>query len=572
MNERYDVLFENERVMKSISSIEKYCLLSKLARLAVQPERRETIMTARIDCKKLTRNIALMASISLSSCGDEKIDISSLSANLYLPELGAGVNYSETQTFGSCVHGVELSANPQALSRLYNESQIKSRSELHTTLDVSASVSAKGLWGNGGGSFSYFKDIDVKKDNFYWLVDANYVVTEEKIRTNSPSFSLTDKAKNILNNHGINAFYRACGTHFYVGRQLGGRYSLLYEFSSTEDKVVEQLKAKSDYSGFGVKAKASFERLLSLAHKSSILTIHSRIVGGSNRIEDYASNPDELTTELAKLREDIFKYKHGVTLKWFQQSYDMFPEVIAAGERDQHQDLEDHYREDALNFYYTLYSSNREKYASLNKLLQDSLLSEPRFIFKDKQLKQLRLDIKSLQKQNNEISLLAKSCIQGTNRCPLGELDTIHIDIPKPYRDLSGMGQWLVYPVAKGHSNASAVDFIAATVDGSTSRYFSSNYSIFDRGKLGAFVMMKKMNGQIEAFDVGFLSPVIDPNTGLTHPGICIGNFSKKCNFRMVENILATDHNDIASSKLVLTIFDEFGFVLGHLEYLGRKI
>ena len=508
--------------------------------------------------------------ISLLGCGEQYLDNSRLSSNTYLPELGAGVNYSETKTFGSCVQGLELSSNPQALSRLYKESRINSRSELHSTLDVSASVSAKGLWGSGSGNFSYFKDIDIKNDNFYWLVDANYVVTEEKIKTNAASFSLTDRAKEILKDYGIDAFYRACGTHFYVGRQLGGRYSLLYEFSSKEEKVVEQLKAKANYSGFGVKAKASFGKFLSLAQKSSMLTIHSRIVGGSNRIEDYAANPEQLTIELAKLREDIFMNRHGVTLKWFQQSYDMFPEVIAAGDRDRHQDLEDHFRQEALTIYYNTYSSNKEQFSSLNKLLLESQSLEPRYLFKEEQIATIQRDMKALLLQNDKIAQLATSCIQGNNECPLSELEPIQINIPSPYRDLSGMGQWLVYPVAKSSSNTTEIDFIATTIDGHTSRYFSSHMTFFDRGQMGAFVMLRKNDGQIEAFDVGFLFPVIDPNTGYTHPGVCLGNFSKVCNFRMVEKINSSDHRSVQSSKLILTVFDHFGFVLGRLEYLGR--
>ena len=519
---------------------------------------------------KISKKIVLIVLFFLTSCGDQMVSDSILSANMYLPELGAGVNYSETKTFGSCVQGIELSSKPQALSRLYKESRIKSRTELHKTLEVSASFSAKGLWGSGGGNFSYFKDIDIQRDHFYWLVDANYVVTEEKIKTNAPAFSLTDRAKYILDNYGIDAFYRACGTHFYVGRQLGGRYSLIYEFSNKEEKVVEQLKAKADYSGFGLKAKASFEKFLALAYKSSILTIHSRIVGGSNRIENYAKTPETLTEELAKLREDIFKYKQGVTLKWFQQSYDMFPEVIAAGEREQYIQLEDHHRKEALTFYYTLYSSNQEKYASLNKLYQESKVSEPRYLFSEEQLKEIKNIMENLLIQNHKISEQASSCIQGINKCPMNELEPIHIKTPKPYRDLSGMGQWLVYPIAKTIGHTSAIDFIASTADGSTSRYFSTNMTFFDRGQLGAFVMLSNNGGQIEAFDIGYLSPVIDPKTGLTNPGVCLGNHSKVCNFRMVENISATDHNGIASSKLVLTVFDKFGFAIGNLEYLGR--
>ncbi|MGK4005351.1 hypothetical protein WMF31_22165 [Sorangium sp. So ce1036] len=107
------------------------------------------------------------------------------------------------------------------ISRTYNETKITSSRELHRALDVGASLSAVGLWGKASAELSYFKDVELKDDAFYWLVDANYIVSDERIETNAPDFKLTADAKELLQRHGARAFYEACGTHFYSGQRLG---------------------------------------------------------------------------------------------------------------------------------------------------------------------------------------------------------------------------------------------------------------------------------------------------------------------------------------------------------------
>jgi hypothetical protein len=217
----------------------------------------------------------------------------------YQPRLGAGVNASETKTFRRCVT-IPVSTTRHAFAkRLYTELAIHDRNELNSALDVSASVSAKGLWGSASGSASYFKNVQISGDAFYWLVNAHYRLLDEGIDTGDPAFGLTDDAKRILKGPGgLNAFFRACGDAFYSGATKGAQYALLYEFKTREEKTIERLKAMAEGSAFGVEAKASFSKVSDMAMKSSVLKVHSATEGGGDRLQSYATSPEALEHEL----------------------------------------------------------------------------------------------------------------------------------------------------------------------------------------------------------------------------------------------------------------------------------
>lgn len=509
--------------------------------------------------RKLNFIINCSIPILISCGGINKETKSKLNADQHVPGLGVGVNFSETKTFGTCLSQVKIETNNLAFEeRLYRETRISSSSELHKTLNVSASASAIGTWGSGGGSFSYFKDVEIDENGFYWLVDANYSTATERINTNTDQLRLTEAAKKILKEQGLESFHKACGTHFYVSRDLGARYTLLYEFNSKEDKVVERLKAKANYSGFGVKASGSFESFLSLARKSSILKVHSHIIGGGPNIKDYAENPELLKGELQLLRDDVFNHGRGKVKRWSIASYEMFPEYSEVILNSSNESLGDMFRKDALAEYFAYYTANKSHISKINKQIELSKGQEPLFQYSEDNMQKMVNLIELYRKQNSEITRVAKSCVQLRNNCPVDILKPIPFDLPKPDLDLRTLAGWKIHPVAKDLSTKTVgLEFIMTHDKSERAYWLRTSDSIFTDDQ-GIFILAN-FNSGLETFYLGIDQIVIDPNSGDLRIGLCLGDYEDICDFRVIDRTKTGSPHRIAKAQLL--IYDDYGFI-----------
>ncbi|WP_437636507.1 hypothetical protein [Sorangium sp. So ce854] len=489
-------------------------------------------------------------------------------ATEYQPALGAGVNYAETRTFRTCITSTAAESTPGAMSRTYNETKVTSAKELREALDISASFSAVGLWGKVGAEMSYFKDVSIQSDAFYWLVDANYIASDERIQTNSPGFGLTADARVMLERHGLQAFYGACGTHFYSGRSLGARYTLLYEFESKQDKVVERLKAQASYSGFGVQARASFSRFLDMAERASILKVHSQIIGGGDEIKDYVKDAEALESELQRLRTDLLHGKRGVVLRWSMMSYDVFPEVVAAKRDAGLERIADSFREDALEHYYDLYTDNRRTLTSLTTRIDMSGSDEPMHTYGPDKIQAMRRTIDDLLAQNDEISRRAKSCIREENDCPTAGLTPLHSQIPEPDQDLSGLGRWLIQPDVPLTSRLAINLSGRPDVPGAKRRFFDTRHLLTETAA-GAVLETTGQDGRPMPIVIGDFSPVINPSTGRLQPNLCLGDYAAVCNLRAVEHPRTRMDDRYPATKLQISIFDKDGFIVDQIHFLA---
>lgn len=498
-------------------------------------------------------------------------------ASQYLPMVGKGVNLSETQTFGSCIKGIALDTETAniALQQRYREKQIRSHDDLQSVLEVSASVSAKAFFGSGSLSVSSLESRTFARDSFFWLVHANYELSNESIKTNADDFGLTDNAKRLLA-LGIEQFYAGCGTHFYSGRKVGGQYSILYEFKSQEDRSVSQLNIAANASGFGVEVNANFKKYLEMANKASSLTISSNILGGDHTIKAYPKSPEELTEQLDRLREKLIREGRGVVLRWYIQSYDQFPEVYEAKVRSENQDLLDQYRTDALARYYRLYTFNKTKIQEQETLITRSTGSEPFYIFSAESMAMIRENIRQMTNQNADIETRARQCLSVTasTACSTDGLVQMHVTSPEPERDLTHLGNWefdLVSERLTQENSTPSFEFVGDPGQGFKARFFATLDRLFsDQGK--AYVLAKHFDGLQGQVQIGYTRRVIDPKSGFFRPYLCIGDFDRWCNLRVIESPSVLFHDDgYPASKLQLTLFNELGFAYMKKDFLVRK-
>jgi hypothetical protein len=497
----------------------------------------------------------------LPGCGAPDIPSGTLQSVLYQPSLGGGVNYEETKTFRTCVNRTDVATSPLALSRLYKETRISSRRQLNETLNVSASISAKALWGEAGGSFSYFSDVKINEDAFYWLIDANYAVTSDVIPTNG-DFDLTPQAKSILQHEGLHAFYQACGSHFYSGRQFGGRYTLLYEFSSKQDEVVKRLSTQVQYGGFGLSAKASFAKFIHLAQQASVLKVYSHIQGGGHQIANYVNDPEKLAGELAKLQEDLVNRRQGVVLKWFMSSYDMFEEVLRKKREEGITTPDDAQRDQALALYFQQYADNESHIAHRRQLLVASNQEEPLFIYRKENLTEIQEQIRSYARQNDQIKQLAQGCLKGLSSCKTSDIVPLALQVPAADKDLRSLGSWEIYPYIYAKEDAvSYIKLMGYPHNNYAERLFGQKDYLLFMENQQVFLMGKNPWNSTGQLQIGSSEMIIDPLTGKKRLNICMGNFSSLCNLRVVESPQTQGEDGYPMSKILLSIFTPEGFI-----------
>ncbi|HET6344817.1 MAG TPA: hypothetical protein VFH51_07780, partial [Myxococcota bacterium] len=486
--------------------------------------------------------VRLALGLSLGACGEpstanlENARALQLAASNFQPEIGKGVNAAETQTFAKCVVFPPVGEQTVGFqSRLYDEYSVSSRQELDSKLDISASVSARGMWGDAAVGAGFFKNLEFTEDAFYWLVDARYVLQHESIDTSSAAFQLSDLGKRLLQQRGIVGFTRACGTHFYVGRTLGARYNLVYEFRSREDKFVERIRASARYSGFGVGAETELDKFLAIAKKSAYVRIHSGIEGGGFSIADYANDAATLKAELTRLREDLLVHRQGDVLNWEMSSYDIFPEIQEAKEAAGVVNLDDDYKREALALYYRQYTANKAAMAHIDALLARAGGPEPWVVYSAATQGHLAQTRDMLAAQNDAIAGRAGACLRNPDAaCETRGLTPIRVEDPTPERDLSGLGTWSLYPVLRQGSSA-IVDFYGSPGDAFNGRFFDTGEHLFS-SPAGAFVMASNGSGRRYPLLVGTFD-MQTSEQGSTRPKICVDEFADVCNLRVVENI-----------------------------------
>ena len=496
------------------------------------------------------------------------------------PTLGVGVDFAETKSYRRCVTTPSSEVKHPFSKRLYMEKAVRSRTELNESLNVDASIGAKGMWGGASASFSYFKDVKMNSESFYWLVYADYRLTDDGIDLGSPDFKLTNEAIAILNGpRGLQGFHEACGDYFYSGRTLGSKYALLYEFKTQEEKALTKLKTSASYGGFGVEAKASFERMTAMAQKASVLDIHVDSTGGGDRLSSCATNPELLEGELKTLRDDLYNHGLGVATEWFVSDYNMFPEVQEAKARDEaiHSgtaasapDLL--VKETSLSTLYRLYHRNIDYHERLMALLANATSSEPLYAYEPHTLVQMRQRLETLEDGGVTIAQAARRCIVGeAEDCKTGSLSSqfsftagdLRRDFP-PREDYTGLGGWDITLLRDKYSDEHLNFFGEGPLIGGRriATAFNTYWKVGENyAGVYAPADIAIQNSEI----IGRSEIVRDPVSGQMRPYICIYEFSERCSLRAVP--LAVSSPGPQHIKLQLVLYDEFGLVKQKMDF-----
>jgi hypothetical protein len=460
-------------------------------------------------------------------------------------------------------------------SNLYEEVAVQDRSDLNQAMNVDASVSAKGLWGGASGSASYFKSVKMSADAFYWLVHADYRLKDTGIDTGD--IELTEAAKRVLQGPGgLPAFYEACGEYFYSGSQQGAHYALLYEFKSTEEKTVERIKAAASYEGFGVEAKASFEKFAEMAMRSSVLKVHAASAGGSERLKSYATNPQQLEEELTKLREDLYRNGTGVETQWFMSDYNMFPEVQEARAKAQAAgapapvEVPKLYKDFALANLYKRFTDNVSASQRAATHLSRASGVEPLYAYNSEKRERIEEAIREIDRENQAIANRAKECmVGGAESCSTsdvfgnrpwegGDLDK-WLAPDENYTTLQG---WTLALEPDGNTGA-RMRFVGMPPDKAHRLTFPAGRTIM---KSAIGILARADEGPDFATVVGTPEVVRDPVGGQQRPNVCVYNFQDICSLRVVP-LPGKREDGGPLVKLQMVLFDDYGFVQKRLDY-----
>ena len=519
-------------------------------------------------------HVVLMA--SLTACGvgeaspkddDEatlllEADDAALTAQFFAPELGKGVDAAETRTFIKCVNFAEPKRERLPFSkRLYQDYSVTTRQELDKKLNLSASASAKGLWGDVGGNASYFRDKEFDSDAFYWVVDANYELVHESIPTNEEGFGLTERAKSLLRTQGIKGFIRACGTHFYVGRTLGGRYVMLYEFRSSQDKFIDNIKATARAkANFGLEGETELARAIQSANRSAFMKVSTEVTGGDATLDSYASDPNLLKAELLKLRSAL-ETGSGQVLEWEMVSYEVFEDFQQAERESGYRPAFDTQRRDALEVYYTSYTQNQQRLSELRSVLNRATGDAPQVYFTAAKEQKVRALMDTLQTQNNAIGKRARACLGGAERCEIDDLPQLNgVDMQElqPDRDFTQLAGWSLTPYQRPQGR-DAIDFFATPPDTACHLRFFSTSNTVTSGSNGLFARVKRHGNRSEELRIG-TSELLRQGLKNFSPNICVNEFASVCSLRLIEDFNQKLDDGCPQPRLELSVFDESGF------------
>lgn len=493
-----------------------------------------------------------------------------LDSSEYAPELGVGVNFSETRTFNRCVVVPGTTVFSEGFrDRFYREVRVQSHEELDKQLGIDADVSMKYAVFKAQSNVSYFSSVGVRSDAAYLLVDARYDLNDERLDTQTGFFQLTDQAATLLREKGIKAFYKACGTHFYTGLRRGARYSLLYEFTSEEQHVVEKLRASLDASGFGSEAHMKLSKMLAFAKTASHIEVYSSIQGGDDKIKRYAWEPSELQSQLDEFARQLYAEKKAPIVEWEVKDYEVIPEVAAALESgDEQLTRVAWFRKSELEYFYRLYNSNLTRNAELMAMLAPLPAAQSAiYVYGEETKKIIRGTIEKLQAQNSEIRRRTKVCLLEAQDCSAQGLLPITDETPKPDVDNSTLRGWSITPVLA--SSGSRYIGLSGRPPGSRRHLdFETEDRLIETDR-GAFARVRGPDGIMREVAIGTFGVVADPQFGVPRVNICMGAFQPRCNLRVIQPT-TTGPESFIGTQLQLTIFSEEGFVLERLSFFNR--
>ena len=496
------------------------------------------------------------------------------------PGLGVGVNERRMQTYQRCVTKADSIVPLTFQGRDYQETSIRSRQQLNEVLSLDLPSAASELWGEASGSVSNFNSLEMVDENFYWLVYAKHDLSLSQIDVGNPEFSLTEDAKKLLRDQGLERFHRACGTEFYSGQRLGARYGLLYEFMAHDEKLVDRLKEMGTYGGFGVKAAAEFEHIISLAVKSNSLKVHSYIEGGDDKVSEYAMNPSDLQREFVQLRGDLFRDGHGIVVESTIQSYDIFGEIQAAQkELKIEKEFPDLGRRTALVEYYTLYMQNRDRVGEIRALLSPARGEDPLVAYSVMQRTAMENGMRRLNEQNNVIGKKAKKCLDNqAQSCNLDGIEFIQTVTIEPEHNFTSMGPWHAELVR----SASNLDLVLthAITNERREMHMDNGIALY-WGMLGVTLMageeFERMglnsDGPAGQYGLGTMNQVFDPVTYTRRPDICIYNNAHRCHMRVVPLSPRGFGLNDGAVKIQLTLYDKQGIPLPRsIEFTQKNV
>ncbi len=493
-------------------------------------------------------------------------------ANTHQPALGVGVDFAETKTYGQCVTTPTVGSRRGMASSLYNETAIRDRNELNSVLDIQASVSAKGFWGSASGAASYFKNVNMSSESFYWLVYADYRLRDKNI--DLAKIELTESGKEILRGpRGLAGFYEACGEYFYSGSQQGATYALLYEFKSAEEKTVEKIKAAASYSGWGVQAKASFEKFSEMAMKSSVLKVHAANTGTSERLRSYAANPAELEEELAKLRDDLYNHETGVETQWFIADYNMFPEIQAAkgaaiaSKQPLPIAIPKLMKDSSLTKMYNQHIKNVDLEQRILANLERASGPEPLVAYGPGKRQRMHEVLSALEQQRTILAERAKTCIASDQAadCAMDDLLPPAWDVDEDFlhhdEDYTTLMNWSLSLTQATHIRF--YDLEGFDRKANRKATFLTGFTL-RQSALG--ILWQSQSDPYDAMVLGTPKRTLDPVGGQLRPYMCVYEYADACSLRIVPLAArAPDGHQLV--KLQLVLFDGFGFIHAKIDF-----
>ena len=502
------------------------------------------------------------------------IDLSSVageSTTQRLPTLGAGTSQDRLRTFRRCVTKADSTAPLTLQASAFHETPIHSREQLNEVLALDVASAASGIWGEASGSGKSLDNLKMVDENFYWLVYTKNDFTMGHIDPGTEPFSLTEDAKEILKNHGVDEFYRTCGTSFYTGLRVEGHHAVLYEFLAHDEKSSGQIKKMGSCSGFGLKTPEEFEHVLSLAIKSYALTIHSFVRGSAEAISEHAMDPKALTQEFKRLKEDLAQDPRGIAVESTTQSYDIFEEVQEAEKKSPARlKAADLGRRDALSAYYALYTQNQDRLGQIRALLVRGSGAAPWVYYSDQQRTEMEDSMHRLDAQNADIDTRARQCLEDQGSvCDLTELAPIPNAVAEPERRFTSMGNWHA-EFRRNEEMAPLLDIILTHATTGERRVMNTKYYIYD-GTYGVTLMAgdefealgMKADGPGGQYVLGRMNQVIDPISGTRRTDVCVNDTAHRCHLRVIPIGGPTGgHFDDGKVQIQLTIYNEYGFPL----------
>lgn len=205
--------------------------------------------------------------------------------------LGGGFNALSQDLSGQCLVIPPPSSTCSGTgSRTFQMQFIRESSRLKESLGLSASASYDGgLW-SAEASARFFRSTDVRSDSAYLLLDVAVTFDSQTI----PDAQLTDGALARLRSDP-EGFVASCGTEYVASVTRGGRFRVVYVFSSLTTREKEELSTSFSAGGGNWMAGGSFER--SIERATSRYQTQVYVLQSGGRLEPVGLSPAELIAQ-----------------------------------------------------------------------------------------------------------------------------------------------------------------------------------------------------------------------------------------------------------------------------------